>query len=154
MPTIPSRPLNDRITWNQIQTDYGIGKRAFGRRINFIKDPFKRNIIFRDISHAYLLAKMGYNKPSLITSGSVIEELLRQYLIYKGIPISQKSFNSYVDLCKKNGVIKTKVNDLANSMRQFRNIVHLENEASKRDTISKPTAKLFFGLIFTITNDL
>jgi hypothetical protein len=35
--------------WPYIQEDFDITKHEFGRKINFIKEPFRRDIIFRDI---------------------------------------------------------------------------------------------------------
>ena len=41
--------------WAEIEQEYGLSKRAFGKKINFIKDTFKRKIIFRDVEQAYIL---------------------------------------------------------------------------------------------------
>jgi DNA-binding Lrp family transcriptional regulator len=67
-------------TWKNIEKEYGVSKRAFGKKINFVKDDFKRRVIFRDIEQAYFLAFNGFSKPAVILAGGVIEELLRLYL--------------------------------------------------------------------------
>ena len=145
--------LSSKKIWEEIQKDYGITKRAFGMKFNFITDKFKRRIIFRDVEHAYTLANNGLSKPAVVLAGGVIEELLRLYLSYKGIKPDKKTFDSYIQACEKNGLLKSGINRLSDSVRHFRNIVHLEKEKSKKHTISKPAAIGAVSSIFTIAND-
>jgi hypothetical protein len=140
-------------TWKKIEEEYDVPKKTFGKKINFVKDRFKREIIFRDIGQAFALAQAGFNKPSVVLAGSVIEELLRLYLVHKNIPPAANNLDSYIRACEANGLLKTAINRLADSVRQFRNIVHLEKETSSRHTISKPTAIGAVASIFTIAND-
>ncbi len=139
--------------WQEIEQEYGFSKRSFGKKINFIKDQFKRKIIFRDVEHAYVLAKQGYSKPAVILSGGVTEELLRLYLDHKGIKPSRNSLDSYIKACEENRLIEAAIHKLADSVRHFRNVVHLEREISSRQTISKAIAKGAVSSIFTIAND-
>jgi hypothetical protein len=139
--------------WKEIENDYDINKRSFGRKISFITDSFKRTIIFRDVAHAYLLANSGFSKPAVILAGSVIEELLRLFLKHNNINPVNNKFESYINACEQSGLIKTSIQRLSDSVRHFRNIVHLEKEKSKRHTISKATAKGAVSSIFTIVND-
>lgn len=140
-------------SWSKIKNDFGVSKRTFGRKIHFVKNEFKRKILFRDIGHAYFFAEKGFYKPAVILAGSVIEELLRLYLKYKKISPSGKSFNEYIIACDNNGLFKKGISKLSDSLRDFRNIVHLKNEVNKRYTISKATAKGAISSIFTISND-
>ena len=139
--------------WDQIEKDFDISKRAFGKKFNFVTDPFKRKIIFRDIEHAYILANHGFSKPSVILAGSVIEELLRLYLDHKGIKPADKTFDSYIKTCEDNGILKSAISTLTDSVRHFRNIVHLQKENNSKITISKVTAKGAVTSIFTLAND-
>ena len=139
--------------WKKIEHEYDISKRKFGRKINFIKDKFKRDIIFRDIEHAYVLASLGFSKPALILAGGVIEELLRQYLAYNEKIPKKKTFEEYIKCCEDNGLLKSAISKLSDSGRQFRNLVHIARERSKKHTISKATAKGIVSSIFTIAND-
>ncbi len=148
---ITSLPVNT--IWKEIEKDYDINKRSFGKKINFVSDSFKRIIIFRDIAHAYELANNGFSKPAVILAGSVIEELLRLFLKHKKIKPSNNKFHSYIEACDKNGLIKTGIHRLSDSVRYFRNIAHLENEKSNKDSISKYTAKGAISSIFTIVSD-
>jgi len=141
--TIQAHSTEDE--WNYIN--------AFGRKINFVKDKFKREIIFRDIEHAYFFAQNGFNKPAIILAGGVMEELLRFYLIYKKINPLRNSFEEYIKSCETKGLLKKGISRLSDSLRNFRNIVHLEKEESSRYTISKATAKGAISAIFTISND-
>jgi hypothetical protein len=140
-------------SWSEIKNDFGISKRTFGRKIHFVKNEFKRKILFRDIGQAYFFAEKGFSKPAVILAGSVIEELLRLYLKYKKISPSGKSFNECIIACDNNGLFKKGISKLSDSLRDFRNIVHLKNEVNKRYTISKATAKGAISSIFTISND-
>jgi len=139
--------------WSEIEKDYDITKRMFGKKINFVSDQFKRQIIFRDIEHAYVLATNGLSKPAVILAGAVIEEILRLYLEHKKIETKQNTFNSYIRLCEANGLLKDAIQRLTDSVRYFRNLVHLSKEKSKRETISKATAIGAVSSIFTIAND-
>ena len=140
-------------SWVTIAEEFGITKKEFGRKINFVKGNFLRSIIFRDIEHAYVLAKNGFSKPSVILSGAIIEELLRQYLLQRGIKPFNNTFDEYIKACQNNSLLKKAIHSLSDSIRYFRNIVHIENEKSKKHSISKATAIGTVSSIFTITND-
>lgn len=144
--------LNDKI-WNLIEVDFGISKKSFGKKINFVKDSFKRKIIFRDIEQAYILAKIGFSKPSVILAGSIIEELLREYLLYKGIPLSSNTFEYYIRTCSDSKLLKKIISHLSTSLRYFRNTVHIEEEINMEGTITKATANGIVSFIFTIANN-
>jgi hypothetical protein len=139
--------------WNKIKSDFGISKYAFSHKINFVGDSFKKKIILRDIEQAYLLAEKDFFKPALILTGGVIEELLRLYLESKNIKPSKDTFDEYIKSCENNGLFKKGISTLSDSIRHFRNIVHLENEKSSKYTISKATAKGAVSSIFTISNE-
>jgi len=139
--------------WMEIKADYDISKKAFGLKIDFVEDTFKRKIIFRDIEHAYFLSKNGFSKPAVILAGGIIEELLRLFLKSKKIKPSKKTFEGYVETCKNEGLLKSGIHKLSDSFRHFRNLVHLEVEKSKNHSISKATGKGAVASIFTIAND-
>jgi hypothetical protein len=153
MPDTNPASLNTDKVWQDIKIDYDISKRVFGRKIAFVTDPFKRDVIFRDIEQAYALAKAGFAKPAVILAGSVIEELLRLFLESKGIPPSSSTFDSYIKTCVEKGLLKSAIHRLTDSVRHFRNLVHLQEESASRHTISKATAKGAVASIFTIAND-
>lgn len=139
--------------WEAIRSEYDISKKDFGKKINFVSDSFKRKIVFRDVEQAFVLASQGFSKPALILAGGVIEELLRQYLEHKNIKPKNKRFVDYITACEDNSLLKRGVYRLSDSIRDFRNLVHLENEKTKRHTVSKATAKGAVSSIFTIAND-
>jgi hypothetical protein len=139
--------------WEAIRSEYDISKKDFGKKIKFVKGLFKRNVIFRDVEHAFVLASEGFSKPALILAGGVIEELLRLYLEHKRIKPKNKRFVDYIEACEDNDLLKRGVSRLSDSIRDFRNLVHLENEETKRHTVSKATAKGAVSSIFTIAND-
>lgn len=159
-PKTPKYPVEQGIlfsasqtNWKAITKEFGITKNAFGRKINFVSDKFRRNIIFRDVEHAFLLASSGFSKPAVILAGGVIEELLRLYLEHKGISPIPNSFDGYIKTCEQNRLLKSGISRLSDSARHFRNLVHISNEQAKRDTISKSKAKGAVSSIFTIAND-
>jgi len=146
-------PFPSTDTWHEIEREYDVSKRSFGKKINFVQDPFKMKEIFRDVEQAFLLACDGFSKPSVILAGGVVEELLRLYLAHKNVTLTKNNLDSYIRACEDNGLIKAAIHKLADSVRQFRNIVHLERESSTRHTISKATAKGAVSSVFTIAND-
>jgi len=146
-------PSTAKENWQAIENGLGVKKRSFGKKINFITDPFKRTIIFRDVEQAFVLASLGFSKPAVILAGSVIEELLRLYLEYKRIPPLSKTFDGYIRTCEENELLKDSVSSLSDAVRQFRNLVHLSAEETKKYTISKATAIGAVSSIFTIAND-
>lgn len=144
---------SSKANWKAIESGFGITKTGFGKRINFVTDTFRRTIIFRDVEQAFVLASLGFSKPAVILAGSVIEELLRLYLEYKGVPPLSNTFDGYIRTCEENDYLKGSVSRLSHAVRQFRNLVHLSEEKTKRHTISKATAIGAVSSIFTIAND-
>lgn len=139
--------------WNDIYEDFDVKKLTFAKSINFVTDNYKRKAIFRDIEQSYILAKNGFSKPAVILAGSVIEELLRLYLESKKVKPANNTFNEYIKACENSGFLKGAVNRLSDSVRYFRNLVHLEKETSLKHKISKATAKSAVASIFIISND-
>jgi hypothetical protein len=151
--SVSTRQLEKDDVWGAIEAEYGESKRSFGKKINFVKDQFKRKVVFRDIEQAFLLANMGFSKPSVVLAGGVIEELLRLYLAEGKVIPAKYNLDAYIKACEDKGLLKTAIHRLADSIRQFRNIVHLERESSSKHSISKATAKGAVSSIFTIAND-
>ncbi|MFC1495328.1 hypothetical protein ACFL6W_08610, partial [Thermodesulfobacteriota bacterium] len=139
-PEKPSIKPKSKDVWSDIANDYDISKRMFGKKINFVDDRFKRQILFRDVEHAYILANLGFSKPAVILAGGVIEELLSLYLQHKNIKPNRNTFNAYIQACETHGLLKRAIQRLTDSLRHFRNLVHLSNEKTKRETISKAAA--------------
>lgn len=144
---------SSRDVWRDIYEDYEVDKRTFGKKINFVTDQYKRKALFRDIEHAHVLTKSGFSKPAVILAGSVIEELLRIYLESRSIKAASKTFDGYIKACDQNGLLKGAISRLSDSVRHFRNLVHLAGETSARHRISKATAKSAVASIFVISND-
>ena len=140
--------------WEAIKSEYGISKRDFGKKINFVSNSFKRKIIFRDVEHAFVLASEGFAKPAVILAGGVIEELLRLYLKHKKIVAAGNTFNEYIKACKQNKLLQAGIENLSDSAREFRNFVHLSKEITKKHSITKAAAKGAVSSIFIIANDL
>ena len=145
--------VDSNLIWTEIEKEYGINKRAFGRKINFVQDRFRKSIIFRDVEQSFVLANLSFSKPAVVLSGSVIEELLRLYLEKNNVRSNRNDFNRYIQAFEENNLLKSAISRLSHAVRQFRNIVHLSKEESPRYTISKATAKGAVASIFTISND-
>lgn len=139
--------------WKTIEKESGITKTGFGRKINFVSEKNKREVLFRDVEHAYALASSGFSKPAVILAGGVIEELLRLYLKEKGVKPNKDDFNAYILACEKANLLKSGISRLSDSVRHFRNLVHLSKEKTKKHAISKSIAVGAVASIFTIAND-
>jgi len=150
--TFSKRP-SSMDTSNDIQNDYDVSKQTFAKRINFVTDKHKRKIIFRDIEDAYVLSKKGFYKSAVILAGGVIEELLRQYLASHNVKPKNNNFGEYIKICQQKRLLKSGIFQLSDSVRHFRNLVHLSQEETQRHTISRSTANGAMSSIFTIAND-
>jgi len=139
--------------WLEIKVGLGVSKREFGKKINFVKEVFKRDIIFRDVGHAYVLSRTGFNKPAVILAGSVMEELLRLYLAHKKIKPKSKTFAGYIQACEEKGLLKDAISKLTAVTKYFRNYVHLEKESTKKHSVSKAAANIAVASLFTLIND-
>jgi hypothetical protein len=139
--------------WKKIKSEYECSKRELAKKIKFVTDAFKRKIILRDVEHAFVLASHGFAKPAVILAGGVIEELLKEYLRYKKVKPKGDRFTDYIKACENNRLLKRGVLHLSDAIRDFRNLVHISNEESKRQTISMATAKGAVSSIFSIAND-
>jgi len=146
-------PVDEKTIWKEIESELNESKRSFGKKIKFVVDPYARKVVFRDVAHAFHLADSGFSKPAVILAGGVIEELLRQYLSSKGHSGKMKTFNDYVKKCEAEGLLKGAINKLSDSVREFRNVVHLQKETSKRFAISTATAKAAVASMFMVVND-
>ena len=144
---------SSRDIWNDIYEDFEVKKLTFAKKINFVTDAYKRKTVFRDIEHAYILAKNGFSKPAVILAGSVIEELLRLYLETKKVKPAKNTFEEYIKACEQKRLLKSGISRLSDSVRHFRNLVHLSGEKNKRYTISKAKAQSAVTSVFTIVND-
>jgi hypothetical protein len=138
--------------WSEIEKEYEMGKRVFGKKIKFVKDKFKRKIIFRDVAQSFKLVNTGFPKPALILAGGVIEELLRLYLDDKGVKTDKNNFDSYIKKCEESKLLKSPIGHLNQAVRHFRNMVHLEKEETQETTINKAKAKTAVSAIFAIVN--
>ena len=139
--------------WSEIEKEYGVSKKIIGKKINFVKGKYKREIIFRDIEHSFLLAKSDFNKPAVILAGSVIEEILRLFLTHKGLLSGDNNFFNYTEICKKNKLLTNGISQMTESVRSFRNLVHLRAEDSSKTAVTKSKATGAVSAIFTIIND-
>jgi hypothetical protein len=118
-----------------------------------VRDEFKRKVIFRDIEQTFSLAQSGLNKPAVILAGGGVEELLHYYLSFRSIAAESDTLDAYIRACEKDGLLKAAISKLPDSVRQYRNIVHLRQESSPKHTIGKATAKAAVASIFMIAND-
>lgn len=139
--------------WNDIYEDFEVKKLTFAKKINFVTDKFKKKTIFRDIEHAYILAKNDFSKSAVILAGSVIEELLRLYLKTKNVKPAKNTFEEYIKACEQKRLLKSGIYRLSDSVRHFRNLVHLERERTQKHKTSKATAKSAVASIFIVSND-
>lgn len=144
--------MSEKDLWKEISHISGVTKMGLAKKLAFIPTE-KRHIILRDVSHAYGCIKYGFYKSAVILSGGIIEEMLRIRLETKGLKPAKDKFVSYLECCSQHGVLKVPIAKLGDSVRGFRNLVHLANETSKRHAISKPTAIGAFNSIFTVAND-
>ncbi|MFA5793728.1 MAG: hypothetical protein WC980_01465 [Candidatus Brocadiia bacterium] len=139
--------------WPEIESHFGKSKKEFGKKINFVKPNYKRTVIFRDIDHAFGCYQNGFYKPAVVLAGGVLEEVLRCYLESKGVKPENNNFVTYIKTCETRGFLKRACAGLGDSVRGFRNLVHINNEEQSKHAISKSTALGAISAIFTVAND-
>ena len=145
--------FDEKIVWEKIKIEFEYPKTKLAKKINFISDAYKKKIIFRDIAQSYYLYKKGCYKPSVILAGGVIEEMLKEFLKKHRVSPLTKDFFGYIKACEDNGLLKKGISKLSDSVREFRNLVHLNKEKSKQDAILNTKALNAVASIFTIADD-
>lgn len=155
MPKQSSKPIpqSEKETWKEIKAEYNLSKPTIGKRISFIRDDKARTIIFRDIWQAFFLLQNGFNKPAVILSGGVIEEILAQLLKCKGLLPSTDTFVKLIQVCREKKLFSNGTLNLLDSIRDFRNLVHVGKEI-RESKMSKTMAKTAVSSLFHILNEL
>lgn len=138
------------IAWITIQDEFEFSKSAVSKILNnFIPDDYKRHVILRDIGNSIALLSLGFNKEAVILSGGVIEEIIRLFILSR-YNKKYKNFYDLLEMCNKNNLFKKSIQKLTDSIREFRNLVHLKKEVDKSCTINKSNAKGAVASIFSI----
>lgn len=155
MKKLNNKKVKSDLAWDALTNEYDVSKTMFSKKLKpFINKDFKRYSILRDIGNAYSLMSLGFYKETVILSGSIIEEILRLFLEFNNMLLNAKTFNDYIKICEQNGLFRKGINKLADSVREFRNLVHLSKENSKKDVINKANAKNAISAIFSFYNEL
>lgn len=114
--------------WVAIQKDHGLTKRVIGKKLNFVKEKTLKDILFRDIEQAYLLLHHKFYKPAIIISGGALEEILKEFLKHNQKIPSGNRFVDCIEVAKKHSLFSNGIISLLDSMRDFRNLVHIDKE--------------------------
>jgi hypothetical protein len=148
--SIQNKKVKHDLAWIAITEEYEITKLMFSKKLKpFIDGDFKRHTILRDIGNSYSLMSLGFYKEAVVISGSVIEEILRLYLLNANMITKPKTFNDYIKICNDNDFFRKGINKLTDSVREFRNLVHLSKENNKKDVINKANAKNAINAVFS-----
>ena len=143
------------LAWEVLTKEHEVSKTMFSKKLKpFIEEDFKRHLILRDIGNTYSLMSLGFYKEAVILSGSVIEEILRLFLISNNMISCSKTFNDYIKICEQRSVFKKGINRLIDFVREFRNLVHSSKEKCKKDIINKANARNAIDTIFSFYHEL
>lgn len=137
-------------TWERIEVQYKLSKTAFGKKINFINDTSIRKIIFRDVEDAFLSLNYNLHKSAIVLSGAVIEGILREYLIKHDTKLSDNTFSYYIQKCNEKKLFQPSLSLQLESIKDFRNYIHIEKEIRSQYKVSKPMAQTAVSSIFLI----
>jgi hypothetical protein len=138
--------------WKGIHSEFGVRKPGFGKKINFVTDGTERGILLRDVEQAYVLAKWGFCKPAVILAGGVIEQLLGRYLESKDVRPARNTFEGYIRACDDNALLQSAISRLSDSVRHFRNLVHIAKEVKEKQKVSKAVARSAVSTIFIVVD--
>ena len=145
-----NRKAKSDLAWEILTKEQEVSKTMFSKKLKpFVDEDFKRHSILRDIGNAHSLMSLGFHKEAVVLSGSVIEEILRLFLISKNMLSYSKTFSDYIKICEQHSLFKKGINRLTDFVREFRNLVHLSGEKNKKDTINKANAKSAIYAVFS-----
>lgn len=122
--------LKGRSVWNKSKhwgklgkKEIGIGKRGI---LKWIKDRDLQKIVRRDYATAQICEEEGLFKPAIILYAGVLEALL-QYKINKD---EKEKFIDLIEEAMQSKLIKQEQASHMNTIRDFRNYVHVYKEIS------------------------
>lgn len=139
--------------WAPISQHYGLSRKQVIRKLRFIGSITTKRALLRDIVHAHGCLEHHFYKSALVLSGGVIEEIIRQKLISCKVDAGA-SFSDHIKNARESKIFKNSIASLSDSIRDFRNHVHVAKESEKKHAISRATASIAVSAIFTVLNDI
>lgn len=136
------------------------------RDFAFVKDSHLRQILERDYKEIQQAFRARCWKSVIILSGSAIEAILLDCL--KSDPthaasaskapnkpdLSRWDLNELIDVCVELDFVKSGVEKLSHSVREYRNLVHPGNEIRNRLVFGQEEARIAFEVLNIVHRDL
>lgn len=119
----------------------------------FIGDKTFQEIIERDYQELEICLKNNAIKSVLVLSGSIIEAMLIEYFQQftpNGYTINQfnlMSLKDLIDLAEKENVLSNKEKNLADVIKDYRNLIHPGKEIRKAEKFNQDTAQIAVTLV-------
>ncbi len=137
--------------WSELtKREIGIGKRGI---LKWVKDKKLQKIIRRDYAAAQICEENEIFKPAIILYAGVIEALLKYKIDKKGT----EDFVKLIEKALQLKLIKSEQANHMNTVRDFRNYVHIYKEVSAdleiiNEGIAKLCRQLCDSIIATLKN--
>jgi len=124
-------------------------------QFSFISDSRYRSLLEQDYMEISKCIKVGAHKAAATLAGSIVEALLTDYLLDKGVNKVQKGKSSnevkvekaglanLIEYCDVKRLISSKSYFLLQAIRDFRNLIHPAKAVRSTTLVSEPDARLY-----------
>ncbi len=132
----------------------------------FISDIRYRKILEQDYQEILKCIDTGANKAAATISGSIVEALLTDYLLDKGVDKVQKGktgstikvenagLGNLIEYCNNNNLVSSKSYHLLQAIRDFRNLIHPAKSIRVKTTASEKDARLYKSALDIIIEEI
>lgn len=141
------------------------------KKVLRIKDADMREIIQRDLLECAIAVVASQDKLATIMCGSIVEALLMQQIIERGIskyditsisknrkasscPISEMGLNELLHVADKEQILDKNSYHLGHYIRDYRNIVHPSKETRMKETVSHENVTTMWSVLRRLIWDL
>ncbi len=129
-------------------------------KFNFISDDAFRNVLVRDYGELHTAIERNAWKSAIVLAGSIVEAVLTDHLIEiddgkdpKNSPLNM-TLGQLLDVCKKAKVISSRTANLAEVLKDYRNLIHPGKEIRSKDTPNAEIANVASSLLEIILTEV
>ncbi len=131
--------------------------------LSFVRDESLRLILERDWEEIGKCTEAGSHKAVLVLAGSVIEAILVDYMLANPpssanaptvAQILKMELGPLIQLAQQEQIVNADTRDIANVLREFRNLIHPGRELRLKAKIGPDRADIAKGLVCLVAEDL
>lgn len=147
-----------------IENFENIGYLEIRKNIKKINNEKIRKIVTRDLEECAYSYLLGFNKTTIIMSGSIIESILVDLLLKKGIikynigakikNVNDMDLIDLLEVSNKEELIKDTTYHLSHILRKYRNIIHPCNEIKNAYDVDENISDLLWNALKTVIKEV